>query len=124
MGYAQPFIMLEFSDLSEDPEGDLIWVKIRNPKLLTQDAFVTPEGMGVSPDNKPDLSSVSLDAVRAASLENIARVVVAWHVYDATDLGDDPPLLELPATAEKVGKLPATILNQISQHIRPVLNPT
>lgn len=50
----------------------------------------------------------------------IAKLVVAWHVYDATSAEKDQPLLPLPATPELVAKLPAEILTRIMQEVQAI----
>lgn len=111
-GYAKRTIMLDFPELSE--EGDKVHVIIRNPKLVpTQDLLVAdvPNGPDGTPDQLAQLN---------AALGMLARLVIAWHVYDATSVEDDQPPLPLPATAERMAKLPLEIQNRITEEIQKV----
>ncbi|MFJ6215002.1 hypothetical protein ACIQGZ_16950 [Streptomyces sp. NPDC092296] len=111
-GYANRLIRLPFPDLSE--EGDDVHVIIRNPKtvplheLNTRDVPKLPSGESDS------------DGIIRAMYEVIARIVVAWHVYDATSTDDDQPPLPLPATEDLVAKLPKEIIDEIADRMMEV----
>ncbi|MEY9937292.1 hypothetical protein [Streptacidiphilus sp. MAP5-3] len=113
-GYANRTILLDFPELSED--GDKVHVIIRNPKM-----------MPVQDLNPPDfpLQEGETETERdfRQGLVVLARLVVAWHVYDATDLNEDQALLPLPATPELVAKLPVEIQTTMGEAIKAVRNP-
>lgn len=108
-GYGNRTIMLAFPDLSE--EGDNVHVIIRNPRTVPLQDLI--------PDDVPGNEADSAANLRAG-MAVIARLVQAWHVYDATSLADDQPPLPLPATPELVAKLPMEIQNRISEEIAKV----
>lgn len=116
-GYANRVIRLEFPDLTED--GDtVIHVVIKNPRLMPP-AEIIPRDAKTGADGTVD----EQDAMQAM-YEVISRVVKAWHVYDATDDGDDQEPLALPATPERVAKLPMEIVNAIGERIQQVASPS
>ncbi|WP_327066903.1 hypothetical protein [Kitasatospora sp. NBC_01302] len=114
-GYGNRTILLDFPEFSE--EGDRVHVIIRNPRLVPVQDLI-PDEVPDGPDGKPDQK-----AQLASGMAIIARLVVAWHVYDATSMAEDQPLLGLPASAELVAKLPMEIQNRISDEIAKVRNP-
>lgn len=114
-GYGNRTILLDFPELSE--EGDRVHVIIRNPRLVPMQDLI-PDDVPTSADGKPDQN-----AQLAAGMAVIARLITAWHVYDATSAEDDQPLLGLPATAALVAKLPMEIQNRIGEEIHKVRNP-
>jgi hypothetical protein len=108
-GYANRLITLTFPELTE-PGDDTIHVVMRNPKTVP-----AQELMGESPDQAADET-----AQFRAGLQVLARLVVGWHVYDATSTADDQPPLPLPATADLVAKLPMEIQNQMAARLQEV----
>lgn len=104
----------------------MIRVVIRNPRTMPP-ADLRPRDLEVDGDGKP----VSDHDGMAATYEVVARLVVAWHCYDATSLGFDAatgqpldqPLLPLPATPELVAKLPMEIISRIGDEIQAAANP-
>jgi hypothetical protein len=63
----------------------------------------------------PDDLVTDEDANRGYAL--VAKVIIGWHVYDATSTEDDMPMLPIPATVESVGKLPMEILTAIMDEV-------
>lgn len=114
-GYANRTKMLDFPELSEP--DDKVHVIIRNPKTMAI-ADLNPGDVPLGPDGKPDER-----AAERAGHEVLARMVVAWHVYDATDQGDNQQLLPMPATAESVAKLPLEIQNRMASEWKAVARP-
>jgi hypothetical protein len=113
-GYANRHIRIDFPELSE--EGDLVWVRIRNPRTVpVAEMQSAAEDVRLGPDGKP----LPEDTEKALSSGNklIAKLVTDWHVYDASALGDDQPLLGLPATPELVAKLPLEILDRLGEEL-------
>lgn len=121
-GYANRLITLTFDELSEDPENDPIRVTIRNPRLMPPDELRASGGVDESDE----------DAVMAATYTMMAKMVVGWRVYDASapfdidengELVGDQPLLDMPATPEKVAKLPLEIINRIGAEMKEAGDP-
>lgn len=115
-GYANRSIKLDFPDLSEP--GDEIYIAIRNPRLI-------PPGELRGKDIPLDDKGVPVNPAEAeqAMYETLAKLVVSWHVYDATDLADEQALLTSPATPEAVAKLPTEIINRLAEEIQQAANP-
>jgi hypothetical protein len=113
-GYANRTILLDFPDLSE--EGDKVHVIIRNPKMIPVPDLLPPEL-----PLRDGESETSRDYRQGCAV--MARLVVAWHVYDASDLNEDQALLQLPATPESCAKLPVEIQEAIGEAIKAVRNP-
>lgn len=112
--YANQLIRLDFPDLSED--DDPIYVTIRNPKTVPSDTLMPKQDVPEGPDGKPESS-----AAISASYEVMGELIVDWHVYDALDDRDDSPPLELPATPDKLRRLPFDILQRIAGEMNKVL---
>lgn len=115
-GYANRTIMLDFPELSE--EGDKVHVIIRNPRTMPTAELKPNTTVTLGPDGQPDEA-----AAEQAGYEVLARMVTAWHVYDATDTSDDQQPLPLPATPELVAKLPVEIQNRMATEWQAVANP-
>lgn len=118
-GYANRVVNLEFRELSEDWETDPIRVVIRNPRLMPP-GELQPREVPNGPDGTPDRDEANL-----AMYEVIAKLVIGWRVYDASELALDPETFEplpqqlLPqgATVETVRKLPTLIVNRIAEQL-------
>ena len=114
-GYAKRTIRLDFPELTEEG-ADPVYVEIRNPKTLPQHLLlrrdVTAEQLKTDPH-----------ADWASSYELLSRIIVDWHVFDATSLGEEQPLLTLPADEDKVGRLPQEIADAIATKIVEAQNP-
>ncbi len=115
-GYRNRFIPLMFPELAED--GDEVWVSIRNP-LLVPPGELQPAPVPTHADGTP----VDPQAATEAMFAVIAKLIVAWRVYDASVVAEQQPLLELPATPESVGRLPTVVLNRIAEEINKINNP-
>ena len=102
-GYANRTVTLSFPELTED--GDqTVHVTMRNPKTVPlEDLLRDPN----AEDSGPPLRTW---------YPVIARLLIGWHVSDATAVGDEQPLLAEP-TAENVAKLPRVILEKIIDEI-------
>lgn len=111
-GYKNRALTLEFPELSED--GDRVYVMIRNPKLVPIEQLLT--GVPVGADGQP----LDRELARRKGYEKIANLVIDWHVYDATAVGEEQPLLGLPATADLVAKLPFEISERIAEEVNRV----
>lgn len=70
----------------------------------------TAAGLPPAPEDITDK-----DAKRGYAL--VAKLIIDWHIYDATSLEEDMPLLTLPATVESVGKLPMEILTAVMEQV-------
>jgi len=118
-GYANRLITLKFPEWSEDPERDPIWIAIRNPKLMPP-GDLRPKEVALDDNGKP----LDEEAAFNATFDIVAKLVVAWRVYDATanelDAAGNPvdqPLLPLPATPELAKKLPMEFIAAISMEM-------
>jgi hypothetical protein len=113
MGYSTPTIRISFPEVSS-PE-DEVWIVIRNPMLVPAREF-----------NDAVASAGDSDSM-SAGLAALARLVIAWRVYDATwvpeldpETGEPlpgqggPPLLPFPATAESMGRIPMVAQNALN----------
>jgi hypothetical protein len=129
MGYANRVVTLTFDELSDDPE-DRIWVCIRNPKLVPIDEMRSGAGdVATDADGKPADS----DAAAKSGYRIFAKLIVGWHVYDATvlpelnaageDVGAQVLLPQAPVTVETVAKLPLAILNRLMEELGSVNPP-
>lgn len=128
-GYANRIITLPFPELAEP--GDDIHVVIRNPRLMPveelrslaggdrskadMDRIAAAKAALDAGQDVPDDLVTDEDAGRGFAM--VARLVIGWHVYDATSTEEDQPLLPLPATPELVGKLPQDILTRIMEEV-------
>lgn len=116
-GYAKRFVTLHFPELSED--GDDVHIVLRNPKLMAP-SELRRRDVALGPDGEPE----DMNDAMQASYEVMAKLVIGWHVYDATSTDDEQPLLGLPATGHSVGKLPMEIVTAIGQQLGKVNPPT
>lgn len=116
-GYRNRTITGKFEELSED--GDLVYVTIRNPRTVPFQAL-QPRQVA------RDAAGQVIDQADAymAGYEVIASLITDLHAYDATVLGDEQPLLTLPATADTVAKLPLEIQNWLGTEVNRAQNPT
>lgn len=131
-GYTNPYLLLQFPELANDCS-----VLMRNPQLLAP-AEITPEDVPVGEDGK----AVDPNAANEAMYKVMARIIVAWKVYEAFS-GDLPPVdpdadpADIQAvleqveqrrigevTAENVGRLPMVIIQRIMEEISRVADPT
>ncbi|MDA8323335.1 MAG: hypothetical protein M0030_26480 [Actinomycetota bacterium] len=113
-GYANRFVRIEFPDLSEP--GDLVWVRIRNPRTVPVDEMQSAsDGVTIGPDGAPAAGDTA--AVVRAGHKLLAKLIVDWHVYDATSTDDDQPALGLPATPELVARLPMEIYQRLGEEL-------
>ncbi|MCY0917059.1 hypothetical protein OS965_02560 [Streptomyces sp. H27-G5] len=132
-GYSNPYVLLMFPEL-----GDDVSVLMRNPQLLPP-KDITPKDVPLDEHGQP------LDPQQAqeAMYEVIARVIVAWKVYDASqtaplELGEDVDPVALfeslnavhdsqprlgPVTVENVGRMPMRIINRVMEEIGRVADP-
>ena len=125
-GYANRVVTLRFPDLTEEGDQEL-FVILRNPKTLPPDELV-PQDLPVDADGRP----IDQDLAAQRSREIIAKLIVGWRMYDATDFGvdletsepTDQHPLELPATADLVAKLPTAAIQAINETIVEAVNPS
>lgn len=125
-GYANRVVRIAFPDLTE-PDTDELFVVIRNPKTMTVDEL-TPQDVAVDPATG---LPVDTDLAAQRSREIIARLVVAWRMYDASDFSVDPDTgipteqspLPLPATADLVRRLPMAAIQAINDKISEAISP-
>lgn len=132
-GYTNRYIPLMFPDL-----GDRVSLLIRNPRLLPP-GELSPDGVATDAEGQP----LDPKAAEMATYEVMARLIVAWHVYDASaeaaavdvdldadDLDARLAALETadqtrlgPITAENVAKLPVAILKRLTEEVNAAADP-
>lgn len=126
-GYAKRVVRLTFEDLTEDPANDLVWVTIRNPKLVPSGELM-PEQATPVVDGQPE----DPVAANASMHKMFAKIIIGWRVYDASevpvlDAAGEPvgeqTLLPQDFTPGNVAKLPMEILNAIGKEVSEALNP-
>lgn len=114
MGYKDRTVELKFDGSTDyDDLGEGCFVKIKNPKLLPLSKLI-PEEVETDAAGAPVDKDAPLNAVYA----RMASVIIDWCVWDPDDESDNPALLELPATAETVAKLPASITEAIAEQLK------
>jgi hypothetical protein len=116
-GYRNRTIRLTFEELSED--GDPVFIVLRNPRTVPTDQLI-PRDVDTDAQGNP----LDKEDARLANSEPFARLIVNWHVYDASVEADDQPLLALPATAQDVLNLPLEIQNRLIEEVNRARNPT
>lgn len=115
-GYANRTIRLEFDDLTEPGSDKKIYVIIKNPKTL-------PFHMVARRDVTDAERKANPAADVFAGYDVVSRVIVDWHVFDATSNDPEQPVLDLPATEESVSKLPQQITDAIVAKLVEAQNP-
>ena len=133
-GYTNRFTLLQFPEL-----GDRVSVLLRNPRLLPPEE-ITPKDVAVDANGQP----LDPQAATQATFEVMARLIVAWHAYDASiassaisiDLDADNLDEQLAAveaadqvrlgeiTAESVAKLPTAMIKRITEELERVADPS
>lgn len=123
-GYANRVMRLGFPQLTEEGQPEL-FITIRNPRVVPPDDLAAY-------DIQVDANGMPTDAQKATerSAQIIARLIVAWRMYDATEWGvdeagellDQKPL-PLPATPDLVRKLPAEAMMELNRAIQDAVNP-
>lgn len=133
-GYTNRFTLLQFPDL-----GDKVSILMRNPRLLPPEE-ITPEDVAVDANGQP----LDPQAANASMYKVMAKLIVAWHAYDASiagttvtiDLDADNLDEQLNAvesadqvrlgevTAENVAKLPTAIIKRITEELERVADPS
>lgn len=124
-GFRNRIVTLQFPDLTDENEP-VLHVVLRNPQTVPP-SDLTPDDLALGPDGQP------LDKALAAlrSREIIARLIIGWRMYDATDFGYDPETglatdqqpLPLPATPELVDRLPMAVIRRINDVVTEAVNP-
>lgn len=115
MAYTNRTIRLDFPEL-----GDDIWVVINNPLLMPISYLQSNVDIKLDENNRPTEPSQAVDA----SLDIASRMVLSWNVYDPMDTSEEPVPFEMPATVEKLRRLPLIIVTKISEIVGKALNPT
>jgi hypothetical protein len=131
-GYTNPYVLLQFPDL-----GDDISVLMKNPQLLPP-SDIQPEDVPTDDNGQP----LDQNAAQEAMYKVMARLIVAWKVYEAFDPNAaldidpeaDPAALfdSLGAgeqkrlgnvTVENIARLPLAIINRIGEEVGRVADP-
>lgn len=123
-GYANRVITLRFEELTQDDEPT-IHVVLKNPRLLPP-GELAPRKLTLDENGRP----IDADEAKRANDEVLAKLIIGWRVFDASDFavdadGNELPqdALPLPATAELVAKLPTAIYMKITETINESYNP-
>jgi hypothetical protein len=123
-GYAGRVVTLKFPELTEDHEPE-IHVVMRNPRLMPP-GELTPENVELDENNQPK----DLEAAKKANNAVLAKLIIGWRAYDASDIQVDADgnllpqePLPLPATPELVEKLPAAIFLRMVQEVTEAVDP-
>jgi hypothetical protein len=123
-GYANRVITLSFPELTEPGEPE-IHVIMRNPRLMPP-AELAPQNVELDENNQPK----DFDAAKTANDTVLAKLVIGWRAYDASDIQVDEDgnvlpqaPLPLPANAELVGKLPAAIFMRMIREVTDAVDP-
>ncbi|MDX3243661.1 hypothetical protein [Streptomyces sp. ME18-1-4] len=131
-GYTNPYVLLQFPEL-----GDDVSVLMKNPQLLPP-SEITPEDVPTGEDGQP----TDPQAANEAMYKVMARIILAWKVYEAFAPGDsldidpeaDPADLFASldggaqtrlgkVTPENVARLPLAIINRVGEEIGRVADP-
>jgi hypothetical protein len=131
-GYTNPYVLLQFPDL-----GDDVSVLMKNPQLLPP-SEIQPEDVPTDDNGEP----VDQKQAQEAMYKVMARLIVAWKVYEAfapdatldIDPEADPAALfaSLGAgeqerlgsiTVDNIARLPLAILNRIGEEVGRVADP-
>ena len=131
-GYTNPYVLLQFPDL-----GDDVSVLMKNPQLLPP-SEIQPEDVPTDDNGQP----IDQAAAQEAMYKVMARLIVAWKVYEAfnpdaaldIDPEADPAALfeSLGAgeqkrlgnvTVENIARLPLAIINRIGEEVGRVADP-
>lgn len=131
-GYTNPYVLLQFPDLGED-----VSVLMKNPQLLPP-SEIQPEDVPTDDNGQP----LDPNAAQEAMYKVMARLIVAWKVYEAFSTGvpididpesDPAELFETlgageqqrlgRVTPDNVGRLPLAIINRIGEEIGRVADP-
>jgi hypothetical protein len=119
MGYMNRVIDLQFPDLAglqEDSDRAVIWVKIKNPKLMVGDDVFTDAATNIQLG--PDGQVIGGDVKKLEVYKSVAKLIIAGFVWDATVDSDDPPLVPMPPSPEQVGRMPIPVINAIADEIK------
>jgi hypothetical protein len=123
-GYSGRVVTLRFPELTAEGDPE-IHVAIRNPRLIPLD-LLQPRDIDLGPDGRP----VNMEDAKLANNEVLAKLVIGWRVYDASDVSvdadgnelDQAPL-PLPATPDAVAKLPTAIFTAITREVTEAMDP-
>ncbi len=118
-GYLNRVIQLDFPELAgterpdDHPDGPgraIIWLTIRNPKLMAGNELVGGNrGVRRNADGSEDITGEAA----SEAYGGFAKLIIAGNVLDPAVDSDDPPPLPMPPSAADVGRYPIEILNRI-----------
>lgn len=111
MGYKNPTVRLDFDELA-----DGCFIEMRNPKLADPDVIDVTD-VTTLPDGSAFTSESQKNRYFAYAMA--AKLITGWLVWDV-DTGEE---LELPATVEKIARLPVMISSAMSREIGDALAP-
>lgn len=122
MGYLNRVVQLDFPELAgterpaDHPDGpgrSIIWLTIRNPKLIAGGELMGGKGRGARA-NADGSVVIDSDAAEEA-YEGFARLIIGGHVLDPTVDSDEPPALPMPPAAGDIAKYPIEVLNRLGK---------
>jgi len=123
-GFANRVRTLTFPELTEDGEP-VLYVAVRDPRTMPSSLLMPPD-IARAPDGRPLVP----EEAEQRSREILARMVIGWRMYDATDFTVDDDgnpmeqaMLPLPATPELIDKLPMAVTHAMNTLIVEALNP-
>ena len=101
-GYTDLIVRRDYPKLGEE-----VFVEYRNPMTAPADMLSADE--------------VGTGSQRTVNYTVIAKLLRRWHIPDATVEEGDVPLLEGPATADMVGRIPGVIVRDIMTDVAEAL---
>lgn len=123
-GFANRVRTLTFPELTEEGEP-ILFVAVRDPKTMPPKLLMPPD-IARGPDGQPLVP----EEAEQRSREILARMVIRWRMYDASDFAVDDEgfpleqaMLPLPATPELIEKLPLVVTHAMNTLIVEALNP-
>lgn len=118
-GYLNRVIQLTFPELAgrqddDDPDSPaVIWVTIRNPKLIPGHELIG-KGGGTRRDEHGNV--IYDERTAAETFGGYAKLIIAGYVLDPSDpLDPNPPVLPMPPSEDDVAKYPMEILSRLGE---------
>lgn len=134
-GYGNRVITIDCSDLAETYPDDhpehpgepveRLFVAMRNPGLMAPEELA-PQGIVLDENGQP----TDMQAAEQGGYEVMAKLIIGWRLYPGDfevdpETGEplDQELIPLPATPEKIKKLPTAVSSRIMKKITAAVNP-
>lgn len=111
MGYKNKTLRLDLGDLADEP----LWIDILNPRMLSQQSIDMPD----LPDDATEVDKIN------AGMEAIAKIIVAWNLFDVEDEDDPPTVLPIPSVdLDSLRKVPGEVINRLGEEMKGANPPT